>query len=121
MSLKGDAVTLGLVGVGLYIAYQYFKSNGVPNPLAPVGAAAGGALYNALNPGAAGASVTYIATTPTGAKVAVNNNALDSNNMFTNGGQTYQLVQQAGGNQAVPVIDPSASDPNAIDFSSGNY
>ena len=123
MSIKDDTFMLAVVGIGAYIAYQYIKKNGVPNPLAPVGAAVGGALYNALNPGAAGASVTYIATLPDGTKTAVNNNALDSNNNFTVGNQTYNLVQgtPGTGNTAVPVIDPSAIDPNAIDFSAGNF
>jgi hypothetical protein len=119
MSLKSDGITLAVVGIGVYLVYQYIKKNGVPNPLAPVGTAVGGALYNALNPGAAGASTTYIATAPDGSKVAVNNNSLDPFNNFSYGGQTYNLSQNAAGQNIATPVDTTDT---LIDFTNaGNF
>jgi hypothetical protein len=121
-------VVLAAVGVGGWLLYQIFQTiktvgTGAAAAATAAGNAVGGSIYQTLHPNAAGASVTYIATLPDGTKTAVNNNALDSNNYFTVGNQTYQLNQGAPGtgNTATPVIDPSASDPNAIDFSVGNF
>jgi hypothetical protein len=125
-SAEGFTVLLA-VGVGGWLIYQVYQSLKAAG--AQVGAATqaagnaiGGSIYNAFNPGAAGATVTHIATaTDTGQKVAVNNNSLDYNNVFSvPGGGTYQLQQTPQGNLAVPV-DPNVPDSLSADFSAGNF
>lgn len=117
-------LSLAALGVGGYLFYTYVwpqlkKLGNVGTAVTNAGAAVGGSLYEALNPGSAGASVTYIVTMPDGSKQAVNNTSLDNNNQFTVNNQTYQLQRGSGGagNTATLVSDVSAEDPNAIDNS----
>jgi hypothetical protein len=114
-----NTLTLLALGGGVYFLYQYIKQHGIPNPVAPIGEAIGSGVFDVLNPGAAGASVTYIATTPSGAKVVVNNNSLDPSNNFSYKGQTYHLSTDGTGAR---IATPVTEDILMADFSNaGNF
>jgi hypothetical protein len=91
-----------------YLLYQKF----IANPLQQTGAAAGGALYNALHPNAAGASVTYRVVMPDGSIASVNNTQVAPDGSFNYQGTLYNLTTAAGGNAAtLPVVDPTTGQP----------
>lgn len=71
-----DALVLGALGVG---AYLFFKSK---NVLTNTGEQIGGGLFDLLNPGAAGESLFYTVTFPSGDKHAVPSNSVSSDGTF---------------------------------------
>lgn len=130
MSAASDTeglVTIAMLGIGGYLLYQLIQGIGKVGGAAgaaatAAGNAAGGALYQALNPNAAGSAATLIATMPDGTKTAFAAESVSPSGQVTIGNQTYQVTGSTAATRTVaPVLDPTASDDLDADFSAGNY
>jgi hypothetical protein len=116
---ESDTATIikwGVIGAGGYLLYQFLSGlakNPLPisNPLAPLGNAIGGDLFDLFNPGAAGASATYIATLPNGTNAAINNTAVNADGTTVYNGTTYQMMVNpnitSGVNKTLVPVDNS--------------
>ena len=93
---ESDTATLikyGVIGVGIYLIYK--AVNGVANvgnPLAPVGTSVGGALFNFLNPNAAGSAATLTATLPNGSQAGIPAETVNADGTVTYNGTQYQML-----------------------------
>jgi hypothetical protein len=124
-------LTLGLLGVGAYVLYKVIQGgsavvNAAGNATAAAGNAVGGAVFDALNPNAAGESTYYTVTMPAGGTQAVPASAVNNAGQFTSSGTTYQIyvdptVTSGVNKTAVPLpTDPGAGDDTSF-FTSTDY
>lgn len=91
-----DWLLLG--GAALAAWWLYRKATAIPAALTATGEAIGGTLFDWINPGAGGASITYIVNFGDGSKHAINNNTVDDTGLFTYMGRQYRLKDDAQGN-----------------------